>query len=295
MNPFAELIDFVVENIPPEQVLAFRTSEKSHSQVYELIEKEKTGYILDHERKELDQFGEAEHIMRVAKIKASQVNKYLHKQSYPTPMAFSTHKEIGDVLLEHQIRFEQAPFVFGVRITAPATLVDELAFTMSDVDYRASEYAVCESLIYPALRAVWKPYSKRLALWSHKALYEDDKLLGIPDYVLTKRSPLGKIVFDVPYLAVIEAKRDDFTGGWGQCMLQMLALRRINNQPKAPVYGIVSNGRNWETGMLQNDVFTLYDKTLLLENLDELMSGLATIFEWCIKNLDDAESANGGS
>jgi hypothetical protein len=79
-------------------------------------------------------------------------------------------------------------------------------------------------------------------------------------------------------------------------MLEMLALRRLNHQPTLPVYGIVSNGRSWEIGMLQGDVFTLYDKTLLLENLDELMSGLTTIFEWCIKNLDNAaEAENDGS
>ena len=201
-------------------------------------------------------------------------------------MAFSTHKELGEVLLEHQIRYQVEPFIFLSRTPAPAALADELNFIIREFAFRSSEASVCESLLFPILKTAWKPYTNRLTLWSHKPLYDESGLLGTPDYTLTKRSPLGIIVFDAPYVAVIEAKRDDFTGGWGQCMLEMLALRRLNHQPTLPVYGIVSNGRSWEIGYLLADVFTLYEKTLFLENLNELMSGLTTIFERCIKNLD---------
>ncbi len=210
-------------------------------------------------------------------------------------MAFSTYKELGDVLLEYQIRYQVEAFTFSSHVSASATLTDEINFVTREFAFRGSEAAVCESLLFPILKAAWKPYVHRLTLWSHKPLYDESGLLGTPDYTLTKRSSLGAIVFEGPYVAVIEAKRDDFTGGWGQCMLEMLALRRLNHQPALPVYGIVSNGRSWEIGYLLADVFTLYNKTLFLENLDELMSGLMTIFESCIKNLDnDAASVNGG-
>ena len=205
-------------------------------------------------------------------------------------MGFTGFKEVGDVLREHQLAYREEPFSIDVFREAPAALVDELKFTFDEIAYAASEFAICENLIYPVLRAAYKPYTDSLALWSHKALYEGDTLLGIPDYTIAKRSPLGKIVFDAPYVAVIEAKRDDFTGGWGQCALEMIALRRVNQRPDLPVYGIVSNGRSWEFGRFDGVTLTIYRPQFQLDNVDELLSGLATIFEQCKAHLQAVEA-----
>lgn len=48
---------------------------------------------------------------------------------------------------------------------------------------------------------------------SHQSIKYDSELFGIPDYIISKRSELGKIIFETPYLAVVEAKKDDFTSG----------------------------------------------------------------------------------
>ena len=56
------------------------------------------------------------------------------------------------------------------------------------------------------------PYVEIFALWSHKPLEYDSNLSGIPDYLISKRSGLGKIIFEVPYVAVVEAKKDDLVG-----------------------------------------------------------------------------------
>jgi hypothetical protein len=128
-------------------------------------------------------------------------------------MAFSTYKELGDVLLEHRIRYQVEMFTFSCHISASHTLVDEINFITREFAFRGSEASVCESLLFPILKTAWKPYVDRLTLWSHKPLYDESGFLGTPDYTLTKRSPLGIIVFEAPYVAVVEAKRDDFTGG----------------------------------------------------------------------------------
>jgi len=39
---------------------------------------------------------------------------------------------------------------------------------------------------------------------------DNDEFIGIPDYLSSKRSELGKIIFDFPLLAVVEAKKDGF-------------------------------------------------------------------------------------
>ena len=70
---------------------------------------------------------------------------------------------------------------------------------------------------------------------------------GIPDYIIAKSSPLGKEVMDMPMLVMIEAKKDDFDEGWGQCLAQLNLAQQLNHQAFR-VYGIVSNGEVWQFG-----------------------------------------------
>jgi hypothetical protein len=58
----------------------------------------------------------------------------------------------------------------------------------------------------------------------------DHKLSGFPEYILASRSPLGKIVFDKPYLLLVEAKQDNFEAGWAQCLAEMIAAQRLNQE-----------------------------------------------------------------
>lgn len=69
MNPFIELIDFVVANVKPETILSFRASEESHTYAYGLIDKKNTGMATQTERDELDQFVQLEPIVRMMKAK----------------------------------------------------------------------------------------------------------------------------------------------------------------------------------------------------------------------------------
>ncbi len=50
--------------------------------------------------------------------------------------------------------------------------------------------------------------------------------IEMPDYILAKQSVRGKIIFGKPLLAVVEAKKDDFEGGWAQCLLEILQPNR---------------------------------------------------------------------
>ena len=73
INPFIELIDFVVANIKPELISAFRASEESPNYAYDLLQKEKTGVATTEERDELDQFMQLEHTIRMMKAKAREL------------------------------------------------------------------------------------------------------------------------------------------------------------------------------------------------------------------------------
>jgi hypothetical protein len=62
-------------------------------------------------------------------------------------------------------------------------------------------------------------------------------------------------VLEKPLLIVVEAKRNDFEQGWGQCLAELVAAQKINDDAARPVYGLVTDGNLWQFGKLAQDVF----------------------------------------
>ena len=197
-------------------------------------------------------------------------------------MAFTNQfKSLAAVLKHYQIHYKEADFFIIKTAILNESVRQDIIFTLREVAYDVSEAAICENLIYPILKEAWKCYADIFAIWSHAALEYDDELTGIPDYLISKRSDLGKIIFDAPLLAVVEAKKDNFSAGWAQCAAEMVAIQKINNHADWGVYGIVSNGEIWEIAMLQNQQFTFYPKRFVIEALDDLFNMLVSMLEMC--------------
>lgn len=199
--------------------------------------------------------------------------------------SFSTFKTLEDALTHFQIVSKMDNILFAEKecVIAPY-LAEELAYTMRETAYNVSEAAICEAIIYPILREVWKQFSETLFLWSHRSLSKKAKNSGIPDYIIAKRSPLGKNVMDMPMLVMIEAKKDDFDEGWGQCVAQMHLAQQLSNH-EFTIYGIVSNGDVWQFGHLENNVLTQNLNYLNVSDLQKLCNTLYFVFEMCEKQL----------
>jgi hypothetical protein len=196
-------------------------------------------------------------------------------------MAFTKkYKMLGDVILAYDLHHVKNNFVITVKKTATRKFVKDLEFDLKEIPFDASEATIREVIIFPILKEAWKPFSPYLTLWGHKPINADDELAGIPDYIIAKRSERGTIVFESPYVPVVEAKMDDFTGGWAQCALEMLAIQKLNNDTKFPVFGIVTNGETWEFAKLEEGLFTEFSETFILRNINELFSVLTSIFEF---------------
>ncbi|GAB1540490.1 hypothetical protein NUACC21_31590 [Scytonema sp. NUACC21] len=114
-------------------------------------------------------------------------------------MAFSNYKSISTVVKKFQIKYIQSNFIMEVDFPVQKSFQEELDLLFTDGVVDNSEDAICENLIYPVLKEVWKPYRSQLTLWSHETLVYDEDLSGVPDYTVTRRSPLATIVFDKPY------------------------------------------------------------------------------------------------
>ena len=94
-----------------------------------------------------------------------------------------------------------------------------------------------------------------------------------------KRSPLGKVVFDKPYLLIVEAKQDNFDWGWGQCLAEMVAAQRLNGEAAIAIFGIVSNGINWEFGKLEGKRFAHHPAPYSIFELKNLFAIVNYFFQ----------------
>ncbi len=196
-------------------------------------------------------------------------------------MPFSAYKTISSVLKEFQITYTESNFIVETEFHVSDYFREDLEFTMREGVVDNSEFAICENLIYPVLKEVWKRYYSGFVLWSHQSLTYDQYLSGFPEYILSKRSSLGKVVFEQPYFLLVEAKQDNFENGWAQCLAEMIAAQRLNENPEPDVFGIVSNGGVWQLGKLKSNVFTRNQTFYTIQELDKLFAAINYVFKQC--------------
>jgi hypothetical protein len=193
-------------------------------------------------------------------------------------MAFTSYKSIADVLKKFPLSYQEEDFVKVAELASDDRFISRLNTIVRDGIVFNSEYAICENIISPILTEVWLAHSQNLLLWSHQPLNYDENLSGVPDYIIARRSPRGKVILEQPYLILVEAKKDNFEEGWGQCLAEMLAAQKIDGDGSQKKFGVVSNGKLWEFGLLHEEMFTKNIKYYGLENIKELLGVVNFLF-----------------
>ncbi|HQV23804.1 MAG: hypothetical protein H6996_03990 [Moraxellaceae bacterium] len=194
-------------------------------------------------------------------------------------MSFSDFKTISQVQQLYQIHYQEAVFIPVKKMELSSLFVEEIAFNINQLDVFSSEAARCELLILPVLREVYKQYAQQFSLWVQKSINYTPELSGTPDYMISKRSALGKTVLEFPLLMLVEAKKNDFEQGWAQCLAELWAAQQLNKNPQLTVYGIVSDGKYWEFGQLTGQMFIKNSQSFVIDDLAELLSALRYVFE----------------
>ncbi len=199
-------------------------------------------------------------------------------------MAFSDYKSLEQVQQEFKIRYEEDDFVPQLWVKPPQLFCEEFDFNLTVMDAFSSEAARCELVIFPVIREIYKRYVDKAALWVQKSFSVDAKLNGTPDYMLSRKSNLGKTILETPLLLMVEAKRNDFEQGWAQCLAELVAADRLNTQSRS-VYGIVTDGKLWEFGRLDQQVFTKNSASYTITDLEKLFGVLNGLFDLATHDL----------
>lgn len=194
-------------------------------------------------------------------------------------MAFTDFKSIAQVQEKYHIRYAEDDFLEYQNLSPSEFFLKEFEFNLRHMDVFTSEASRCENVIYPILREAYKSFADRYSLWSHKSISYDAELTGVPDYIIATRSELGKTVLGLPIILVTEAKQNNFTEGWGQCLAEMLATQKLNGDSLFPVYGIVTDGEVWQFGMLIQDVFTKNRTRFPVDNINQLFGAVTHLIK----------------
>ncbi|KAB8330782.1 hypothetical protein SD80_029490 [Scytonema tolypothrichoides VB-61278] len=115
-----------------------------------------------------------------------------------------------------------------------------------------TEKARSEMIICPILIEVREILQREISLFSGIDFTVDQSLglNGVCDFVIS-RSP-EQILISAPVAVIVEAKKDDLNAGLGQCIAEMVAAQRFNQQQDYPIssaissiYGAVTTGSLW--------------------------------------------------
>lgn len=194
-------------------------------------------------------------------------------------MAFSDFKSISDVQIKYHIKYEETNLLQGKPITPPEAFLRDFEFNRDNIDIFTSEASRSEIIISPLLRELYKKHYQRYSFWIQKSIAYDSVLSGTPDYIFSKRSELGKTVLAKPIVIVVEAKKNDFEQGWGQCLAELIASQKLNEHPLVPVYGIVTDGNLWQFGKLESMTFTKDLSNFTIDDMPALYGSLEALIK----------------
>lgn len=189
-------------------------------------------------------------------------------------MAFSDFKTIADVQKRYKIKYAEVNFIVSQELSPPETFLKDFEFSKENIDIFTSEASRSEIIISPLLREVYKNHYRGYSFWIQKSIAYDETLSGTPDYIFSQRSELGKTVLEKPIVIVVEAKKNDFDQGWGQCLAELVASQKINDNSQRAVYGIVTDGNLWQFGRLIADTFTKNSENFTIDKLPRLYGAL---------------------
>ncbi len=145
-----------------------------------------------------------------------------------------------------------------------------------------TEKARSENLVSPVLKEIFRHNKEKLTLFPGYGLNVDSEkgLNGNCDCIIAGRAYIMELTN--PIICLVEAKNGVIEDGYGQCGAEMYAARLYNEDLGTPIpemYGIVTNGEEWQFMMLKEQMIYFEAKTVSLDKLPRILGILQHIVD----------------
>ena len=143
-----------------------------------------------------------------------------------------------------------------------------------------TEKARSENLVSPVLKEVFRHNKQKLTLFPGYGLNVNSEqgLNGNCDCIIAGRGDIVELTN--PIICLVEAKNGVIEDGYGQCGAEMYAARLYNDDLGTPIpamYGIVTNGEEWQFMMLKEQTIYFDAQTFPLNRLPRILGILQDI------------------
>jgi hypothetical protein len=190
-------------------------------------------------------------------------------------------REVKEIL--HVVTIEGVRFLPEIHPICPSAILQGyLEETLPVAVATGSEKARSELIISPVLVEVRRILDRQVSLFSGEEFTVDESLglKGRCDFLLSRSQEM--LAIEAPVLIIVEAKQADLKTGLGQCLAEMVAAQRFNqdqDQPVDRIYGSVTNGIQWQFLKLEAQTATIDLSIYPLPPIDYILGCLVWMLQ----------------
>ncbi|MEO1375936.1 MAG: hypothetical protein AAFW70_16790 [Cyanobacteria bacterium J06635_10] len=147
-----------------------------------------------------------------------------------------------------------------------------------------TEKARSELIICPLLLAVKEALNNEISLFSGEEFNVEAEtgLTGICDFILSCSKE--QLFVKAPVAVIVEAKKENLKVGLGQCVAEMVAAQKFNQQAQNSIntiYGTVTTGTFWRFLKLEGDTVTIDLTEYPLPPIEPVLNQLIYMVSCC--------------
>ena len=179
-----------------------------------------------------------------------------------------------DIVDSEELFGEVEPMILGDHLNTALGRKVQLAEAIN------TEKARSELIVAEVLVELREQFARRISLFSGIDFNVDagDGLVGVCDF-LVSLSPV-QYLLQAPIIALVEAKRDDFLSGLGQCTAEMLAAQRFNAKKGndiPTIYGVSTTGLTWKCLKLTENRLYIDTASYAIRECDKILGILVSM------------------
>lgn len=196
------------------------------------------------------------------------------------PYSNFTLEEVRD---KFSLQISSEPFFSDLEPIAPSEYLKQALIRSKPFQTTGSEKARSEFIIAPILLELRYLKNNSVSVFSGEEFTVDRDLglSGICDFLISRNG--NELIIEAPVIALVEAEKGVLKDGWGQCIAEMIAAKKFNeNRGKSikNIYGVVTSGSLWHFFQMKQDIVLLDPNEYSLSPVDNLLA----ILNWMVSD-----------